>query len=239
MMNEEHTIKQRILDYAHNHGRIGFAQLVSDLGLKPNTARQYLSRLSRGKKLVRVGNGEYMFPDKQIFMFIPTKDIEKLYNGLKEAFPLADFCIYDGSIFNSLQHHVAANHAIYVETNRDAVDSVFFRLKDTQKMVYKRPGNDMMYDYVDLHEPCVIVKPFVTEAPVNKVNGIQTPTLEKLLVDIQKDDDLDYMRGVESLYMFQTAIDEYVLNTPRMLRYARRRGAFDDIDSLIKQSQRV
>lgn len=106
-------------------------------------------------------------------------------------------------------------------------------------MVYKRPGNDMMYDYVDLHEPCVIVKPFVTEAPVNKVNGIQTPTLEKLLVDIQKDEDLDYMRGVESLYMFRTAIDEYVLNTPRMLRYARRRGAFEDIDSLIKQSQRV
>ena len=91
MMNEEHTIKQRILNYARNHGRVGFAQLVSDLGLKPNTARQYLSRLSRGKKLVRVGNGEYMFPDKQIFMFIPTKDIEKLYNGLKEAFPLADF----------------------------------------------------------------------------------------------------------------------------------------------------
>ena len=240
MMNEEHRIKQRILDYAHNHGRIGFAQLVSDLGLKPNTARQYLSRLTREKKLVRVGSGEYMCSDKQTFVFIPTKDIEKLYGELRKGFPFADFCIYDGSIFNPLQHHVAVNLAIYVETNRDAVDSVFFRLKDTQKVVvYKRPGNNMMYDYVDLHEPCVIVKPFVTEAPVNKVNGIQTPTLEKLLVDIQKDDDLDYMRGVESLYMFQTAIDEYVLNTPRMLRYARRRGAFDDIDSLIKQSQRV
>lgn len=239
MMNEEHTIKQRILEHARDHGRVGFAQLVSDLGLKPNTARQYLSRLTKGKKLIRVGSGEYMLSDKQLFMFIPTKDIEKLYGRLKEAFPFADFCIYDGSIFNPLQHHMAVNHAIYVETNRDAVDSVFFRLKDSQKAVYKRPDNDMMYDYVDLHKPCVIVKPFVTEAPVNKVNGIQTPTLEKLLVDIQKDDDLDYMRGIESLYMFQTAIDEYVVNTSKMLRYAKRRGAFDDINSLIKQSQSV
>lgn len=239
MMNNEHTIKQRILAYARSHGRIGFAQLVSDLGVNPNTARQYLSRLTRGKKLVRVGSGEYMLSDKQIFMFIPSKDIEKLYSGLKERFPFTDFCIYDGSIFNPLQHHVSVNHAIYVETNRDAVDAVFSQLKDTQKIVYKQPGADLMYDYVDLQEPCVIVKTFVTESPVNKVNGMCTPTLEKLLVDIQKDEDLDYMRGIESLYMFQTAIDQYVVNTPKMLRYAKRRGAYEYISSLIEKTQRI
>lgn len=240
MMNERNTGKLRILDYAHSHGRFGFAELVSDLGLGSNTARQYLSILTQAKKLARVGNGEYMLPNnKQVFMYIPTRDAEKLCDELKEAFPFTDFCIYDGSIFNPLQHHVSVNHAIYVETNRDAVDAVFSRLKDARKIVYKRPGADVMYDYVDLREPCVIVKTFVTEAPVNKVNGMRTPTLEKLLVDIQKDEDLDYLRGIESLYMFQTAVDQYVINTQKMLRYAKRRGAYEKIHSLIEQTQRI
>lgn len=239
MMNEGNTRKQRILDYARSHGRIGFAQLVSDLGLNSNTARQYLSALTKAKKLVRVSNGEYMLPDKPIFMYIPTKDVENLYKDLKAELPFTDFCIYDGSIFTPLQHHISVNHAIYVETNRDAVDAVFSRLKDTHKMVYKQPGADVMYDYVDLQTPCIILKTFVTESPVNKINGMNTPTLEKLLVDIQKDDDLDYMRGIESLYMFQTAIDQYVVNISKMLRYAKRRGAYENINSLIKQAQQI
>lgn len=238
MMNKENTGKQKILSYARSHGRIDYAQLVSDLGLSSNTSRQYLSTLTKAKKLVRVSNGEYMLPDKQVFTYLPTKEVEMLYNGLKEELPFTDFCIYDGSIFYPLQHHVSVNHAIYVETNRDAVDAVFSKLKDTQKVVFKQPGTDVMYDYVNLREQCVIVKPFVTESPVNKVNGVETPTLEKLLVDIQKDDDLDYMRGIESLYMYQTALDQYVVNIPKMLRYAKRRGAYENINSLIEQTKR-
>lgn len=235
MTNEKNSIKQRIWDYARNHERIEVFRLVSELGLKPNTARQYLSALVKEQKLVRVENGEYMLTNKQVFKFTPTKALEKLYGELKKELPYTDFCVYDGSIFTPFQHHVSVNHAIYVETNREAVDTVFSQLKDSQRVVYKQPDASFMYDYVNLQEPCIIVKTFVTESPVNKVNGIFTPTLEKILVDIQKDDDFDYMRGVESLYMFQTASDLYIVNKPKLLRYAKRRGAYEDILSLIEQ----
>ena len=33
--------------------------------------------------------------------------------------------------------------------------------------VYKQPTAKFMYDYVNMHEPCIIVKIFVTESPVN------------------------------------------------------------------------
>ena len=56
------------------------------------------------------------------------------------------------------------------------------------------------------------------------VKGIRIPTLEKLLVDIQKDADFDYLRGAESLYMYQMAFDLYTINTQRLMRYAKRRG---------------
>lgn len=235
MANERYSIKPQILNYARNNGRFGISQVVSDLGMNINTVRQYLSILSRENRIVRTGNGEYLYTTKQTFRFTSSETLKRLYNELKEELPYTDFCIYDGGIFTPLQHHVSVNHAVYVETNRDAVDTVFSRLKDSQRNVYKQPNAAFMYDYVNLQEPCFIVKTFVTESPVNRIGGMITPTIEKILVDIQKDDDLDYMRGTESLYMFRTAFDLYVVNIPKLLRYARRRGAYESTHSLITQ----
>ena len=50
----------------------------------------------------------------------------------------------------------------------------------------------------------------------------EVPTLEKLLVDTQKDADFDYLRGVESLNMYWLAFDQYSINTQKLLRYAKR-----------------
>lgn len=116
---------------------------------------------------------------------------------MKSELPFTDFCVYDGSILFPIQHHLSTNHAIYVETNRDAVESVFCRLKEVYKNVYRQPNLDFMNDYIDLREKCLIVKPLVTESPLMKVDGIKVPTLEKLLVDTQKDIDFDYMQGNE------------------------------------------
>lgn len=93
-----------------------------------------------------------------------------------------------------------------------------------------------MYDYIDLREECIIVKPLVTESPLQKVDGIKVPTLEKLLVDTQKDPDFYYLRGSESLNMSHLAFDLSSINTQRLLRYARRRGISQEINELIKQS---
>ena len=66
-IDERHSIKQSILDYARNYGRIEVPQLVSGLGIKANTARQYLCTLAKENKIARTGNGEYMLTDKQVF----------------------------------------------------------------------------------------------------------------------------------------------------------------------------
>lgn len=237
MINENYSIKQCILDYAQIHEQFEINQLVTELGMKINTARQYLSALTKNEQIVRIGNGTYSLPNKQIFKFVPNNDLLNIHQELKAKFPFADFCIYDGSILTTLQHHISINHAIYVETNRDAVDSVFSQLKESHTYVYKQPNGDFMYNYVDLQEPCVIVKTFVTEAPVNKINGILTPTLEKILVDIQKDADFFYLQGIETTYMYQAAFDLYTINIQKMLRYAKRRGAYESTVSLIEESK--
>lgn len=226
--------KRQILDFARENQRVNVSFLALS-GMKPVTARQYLSSLAKDKELVRVAQGEYALPDKQSFSYTPSEEAKKIYDGLKSELPFTDFCIYDGSILSPIQHHLSINNAIYVETNRDAVESVFARLKEQYKDVYRQPDSTFMYEYVDLRNQCVIVKTLVTEAPLMTVDGVRVPTLEKMLVDTQKDADFDYIRGAESQYMYQMAFDLYTINTQRLMRYARRRGISKEIQILLNQ----
>ena len=226
--------KRQILDFAKENQRVSVSFLALS-GMKPATARQYLSSLAKDNELVRVAQGEYALPDKQSFRYVPSEEVKKIYASLKSELPFTDFCIYDGSILFPIQHHLSINKAIYVETNRDAVESVFARLKEQHKDVYRQPDSAFMYDYVDLRKQCIIVKTLVTEAPLMTVDGVRVPTLEKMLVDTQKDADFDYVHGAESQYMYQMAFDLYIINTQRLMRYARRRGISQDIQELLNQ----
>lgn len=229
--------KKQILDYAQKYHRVSANFLTTAYGMKPVTARQYLSSLAKENELVRVGQGIYAIAQKQTFTYKATELAKEIYLKLKAELPFTDFCVYDGSIFSSIQHHISINHAIYIETNRDAVESVFSRLKEHYHKVYKQPNAAFMYDYIDLKEECLIVKPLVTESPLMEIDGIKVPTLEKLLVDTQKDADFDYLRGAESLNMYQLAFDQYSINTQKLLRYAKRRSINQEINELINQTK--
>lgn len=82
----------------------------------------------------------------------------------------------------------------------------------------------MIYRYVNLAKGGIIIKPLVTESPIQTINGISTPTLEKLLIDVRKDPDFSYFLGAEADRMLENAINIYAVNKTRLNRYARRRG---------------
>lgn len=229
--------KRQILEYAQANRRVYANYLAIALGMKVVTVRQYLSSLAKNNELVRVGQGVYAIALKQRFTYKPSDKAKKIYQELKSELPFTDFCVYDGNILSPIQHHLSINHAIYVETNRDAIESVFARLRAKYKNVYRRPNTAFMYDYIDLREECIIVKPLVTESPLLEVDGIMVPTIEKLLVDTQKDADFDYLRGTESSNMFQLAFDQYSINTQKLMRYAKRRNINKEINELIGQTR--
>jgi predicted transcriptional regulator of viral defense system len=231
------TCKRKILEIAQTHNMVNAELLATVYGIKPITARQYLSALAKDNLLVRIGQGVYAIAQKQTFTYKPSELAKEIFLKMKSELPFTDFCVYDGSILSPIQHHLSINHAIYVETNRDAVESVFNRLKEFYKNVYKRPNATLMYDYIDLRENCIIVKTLVTESPLMEVDGIKVPTLEKLLVDTQKDADFDYLQGSEALNMYQLAFEQYSINTQRLMRYAKRRNISQEIQELINLSK--
>ena len=190
----------------------------------------YLSKLCKQGKIHRIGRGLYTAQKKQTFNVVVTEQARKLYNELKTAFPLADFCVYHGSTFIPLLHDLAFNNCIYVETNRDATESVFNHLRNSMNdHLFLAPNLDAMYRYVDVRQHNVIVKPMVTESPVALDKGMPIPTLEKLLVDIRVDKDFHYMQGYEGFLIFRTAVTDFIVNQNKLLRYAERRGIKEEV----------
>ena len=229
-------MKDTIVQYLKEQDTVSADSLAAGCGVSIVSARQYLSTLFKEGKIERIGKGKYTLKSKQDFIYNPSDEAKRLYDSLKKSLPLADFCVYDGSIISPIQHHLSINNAIYVETNRDVVESVFGRLREGRTDVFRQPDAKFVYDYIDLKNPCIIVKALVSESPLRKIDEIYVPTLEKMLVDTQSDADFDYLRGSESQYMFQQAFDLYAINIQRLMRYARRRNISEGIQSLVNSA---
>lgn len=186
-----------------------------------------LSRMVKAGKLLRDGRGVYRVDDGRR-EFLPklsplSLDISAFF---RSELPFTKYCLYEGEWINPFMHHLAGNHLHYLEVERDALDSVFDHLTAKGFTVFLRPDWEFMYKYVDIHDPEVIlIKPLVTESPLVRIDNVPCSTLEKLLVDMDKDPDFGYLQGAEFLRILANVKHTYYINRQRLLRYASRRSA--------------
>lgn len=230
-----------ILDFANTRSRFTLSELasfvrgrevISDSGIlwhiKKLIGQNYISRLSRGV---------YGRVEKSEFCPTLSNRLINVYSDVTAAFPLIDVTVLSGNDISSLQHHISANNAIYVEVPKDATEAVFHYLSDRKKRVYHNPTANFMSDYVDLSEKSIIVKTLTTESPIRTINGIRTPALEKILVDINIGSDFYYLQGDEAFYIMRNAMSLYSINIPRMLRYASRRGVKETMQTILNYQE--
>lgn len=228
------------MTYALKQPEFGLDELYAYLDRDRNaeisrkTVSWHLTNLIKSGRLQRIAHGRYAIGKKQHFIITPTDEHYSLNATLKQKWPFARFCIYDGSILSSLQHHLSSNNITYIETEREAVAAVFNHLRDKGARAYLRPTRELIYHYVDLSQPAIFVKPLITEAPVQECNGVLIPTLEKLLIDLQKDADFFYLQETEGMNIIRNAFSLYIINESRLLRYASRRGIREEITAIIQ-----
>ena len=121
----------------------------------------------------------------------------------------------------------------YPMSREEAIETIFNLLKDNGNTVYLKPDKNLIYHYIDLGEQAFFIKPLISESPLQIIDDVPTPTIEKILVDIHKDKDFFYLQGTESNYIFENAFNLFCINETKLLRYASRRGIREEINSQI------
>lgn len=233
-------LEQKIIGYVQSAGSCSGAELLSYLNqteeVKKTTLYWYLNKLTSEHHLSRISRGVYSASGLTEFVPEVTADMVAVNEILHRELPFSSFCIYKGTELAPYLHNIATNNVLYVETERDSCESAFNVLKREGYTCYIRPGKDMIYHYIDLADNVVFVKPLPSESPLQTVQGLTAPTLEKLLVDINVDEDFFYLQGSESFYIIRNAAEKNVINRSRLLRYAKRRYV---ADKLIKDLEEI
>jgi len=225
-------VSDKILNYAAGMQQFSVDDISADVfsGNERAKISWYLGKLCRNGKLRRVGRGVYTLQSVNTFMVKANAKARSLYRSLSSQYPFADFCIYSANVITPLLHDLMPNNTLYVETNRDAMQSVFDTMLPKYKgRIFLAPTKEIATTYIDFSKENIIVKPLVTEAPLALDGKVRVPTLEKLLVDTRVDADFYYLQGYENMEMLRTAINHYDVNQTRLLRYADRRNAKDSI----------
>lgn len=225
-------VSARILNYASGMQRFSVDDIPADVcsDVERNTLSWHLSNLCKKGKLRRVGRGVYTLQPSNTFMVKANAKARSLYRSVSSQYPYADFCIYSANVITPLLHDMMPNNTLYVETNRDTIQSIFDMLLSKYKgRIFLAPTKEIATTYIDFSKKNIIVKPLITEAPLALDGKVPVPTLEKLLVDTRVDADFYYLHGYENLEMLRTAINHYDVNRNRLLRYADRRNVKDPI----------
>lgn len=225
-------VSDKILNYVAGVQQFSVDDIPTDVfsGIERAKLSWYLGRLCRNGKLRRIGRGVYTLQPTNTFLVKANAKVRSLYRSLLGQYPFADFCVYSGNVITPLLHDMMPNNTIYVETNRDTIQSVFdMLLPKYNGRIFLAPTKEIATTYIDFSKENIIVKPLVTEAPLTLDGKVPVPTLEKLLVDTRVDADFYYLHGYENMEMLRTAINHYDVNRNRLLRYADRRNAKDSI----------
>jgi hypothetical protein len=198
---------------------------TTEQDIKPTTLNWRIYALVQKGVLQRVGKGKFKLGTEKLYLPEPSHTTRGVFKKLKSEFPFANFCVWDTSVLNEFMQHQSNRNLVLVETEKEITLSVFYYLRGLKKSVFIDPTAEVFDYYIASERQAYIVKPLISEAPTQSVMGIETPTIEKILVDIFCEE-LVFLaqQGAERRTIFQNAFDSYTINQNKMLRYAGRRG---------------
>ncbi|MGF7218816.1 hypothetical protein GGR92_004995 [Spirosoma lacussanchae] len=209
---------------------------------KTSTLAWRLHELTQEGVLVRTGYGQYRLNDRPTYQPDLSPTLRKISDRVRAALPFTTCCVWDTRVLADFMIQQPISFLQLVEVEREAVSSVYQRLQEQPVRIdRKSPALYRYDDWLLLSQrglPAatpVIVKPLLTEAPVQQQDGYVVASLEKILVDLLADDDLFFAYQEELPYIFQAAFAKFTINRDKLRRYARRRNRTEPVEQLLRQ----
>ncbi len=203
--------------------------------IKPTTVNWRVHTLVQSGVLQRIGRGKFTLGEGRNYIPEISSATKNIFKKLKTEFPYANLCVWNTSVLNEFMQHQPNRFFVLVETDKETTTSVFYFLREIKKSVFIDPTKDILEKYVINENEIFIVKPLISEAPTQNINGVETATIEKMLVDIFCDDVIfSAQQGAEMRTIFKEAFGKYTINQSKMLRYADRRRKKEELNQFVK-----
>ena len=155
-----------------------------NLNIPQTTINWRIHNLVQSGVIQRVGRGVYRLGKSNLFQMDLSFQIKKIARTVKKEFPYTNFCIWELAIINLFSHNLINFNLLFVDVERDAIDAVYYKLKEKQKNVVNIRKT---YDDISDLAGNVCVRPLVSHAPTQIQSQISIASLEKILVDLATD----------------------------------------------------
>lgn len=179
--------------------------------------------------------GLYVISNRPIYKPDISPSLLKIVKQLTERFDEIKYCIWETAWLNEFTQHQTSRSTLYIEIEKGFEESLFYELKDTmQREVFLNPDEKVVDFYIAESNQPVIIKKLLTRAPLSKRTEkkikFNTPTLEKILVDLFAEEKLFYyVQGSELIHIYENMITSYTINFTKLFSYAKRREREQEI----------
>jgi hypothetical protein len=181
--------------------------------------------------LQRVGHGKYRFGRTQYFIPKVSSKMKQIEQTIRKKFPFIKYCQWELSPVNMFSQHLINFNVLFVDVERDAVASVYYELKENHSKVMLIQN---LYDNLSEFDNTIVVRPLVTDSPIQKNENTYVTTLEKMLVDLCTDKEFISFQGNEIYHIYENAFELYTVNQQTMLRYAGRKTKKEEVETVLK-----
>lgn len=207
----------------------------TEKNIRQTTVNWRIHTLVQSGVLQRIGRGKFTLGEEKNYVPEISSATKNIFKKLKAEFPFANLCVWHTSVLNEFMQHQPNRFFVLVETDKETTHSVFYFLREIKKSVFVEPTTDILEKYIVNEKEIFIIKSLVSEAPTQNINGVETTSLEKMLVDIFCDDVIfSAQQGAEMRTIFKNAFDKYTINQSKMLRYADRRRKKEELKQFVK-----
>lgn len=219
-----------ILNFASTHKVFSRKELIANLrihhqlGASSSTSEQ-IDRLLKSGQLIRLKRGvdKLSVDARKDFSVSCSEEIKKINNQIKSQFPFINYCIWSGTELMPYMHHIPNLNLLFVDVEREVTESVFNLLNsNSNQRVFLMPTPTEHDRYINTNE-AIIIRPLISESPLQIVEGVNTPAIEKILVDIVGDAEFSFLQGFEINYVYTAIFESYHVNKNKLFRYATRR----------------
>ena len=109
--------------------------------IRQTTINWRIHDLLQSGVIQRVGRGIYRIGKSNLFQMDLSHQIKKTALFLKKEFPYTNFCVWELNMINFFSHNLINFNLLFVDVERDAIDAVYYKLKETQKKYCQYPQN--------------------------------------------------------------------------------------------------